>query len=271
MFPAQKSTVVSESSVAIVTGAGSGIGRETALALAPKVGTVIAVGRRGDKLLETAVLSDRRIIPLRCNVTMTSDRASLLAMVRKVGRVRYLVHCAGLHLQRPVAEITAPDWEAVMAVNVTARLFLTIELITEFSYGARVLFVGSNSATRARVGGAAYSVSQAASAMLQSCLQAELSPLGFHVGMAVPSPAHTGMIDQQMAVDAARYPDALEYRRIRDAGGLVSPRAAGQFFSWLLTGVTEDEFTRQSWSIRNQEHHAHWLGDQPLYEAPPRR
>jgi len=263
--------LVPDSTVAIVTGAGSGIGRETALALASRVSTVIAVGRRADKLLETAVLSDCRILPLTCDVSVTSDRAALRETARKVGRVRYLVHCAGIHLQRPATEITEADWAAVMAVNVTARMFLTIDLIDDFSYGARVLFVGSHSATRARPGGAAYSVSQAASTMLRACLQTELSSRNVHVGIAIPSPAHTAMIDQQMAADATRYPDALEYRRLRDAGGLVSPRAVGRFFDWLLSGVSEAEFASQSWNIRDQGHHAHWLGDQPLCGVAPKR
>ena len=107
--------------------------------------------------------------------------------------------------------------------------------------------------------------------MLQQCLKAELAPRGIHVSSAIPSPAHTPMIDAQIEADPGLYPDALEYRRLRDAGQLIAPAAVGLFFHWLLAGVPAQDFVAQEWNIRDTQHHARWLRDAPLYvPAAPR-
>ena len=252
--------------VAIVTGAGSGIGRAVARTLARRNLTVLAVGRREAPLRETAALAARGILPVVCDIADVGDRSRLAKLAQDAGGVRYLVHGAGIHRVEPLQAITRGAWREVMRINVEARLFLTLELLPLYCNGARVLFVGSNSAMRARMSATAYSVSQAASAMLQRCLQAELAPRGIAVASAIPSPVRTPMVEQQMATDPALYPDALDYRRYRDEGKLIDAEAVGRFFRWLLMDVPEEEFSAQPWNINEHAHHARWLGDSPLYD-----
>lgn len=255
--------------VAIVTGAGSGIGRAVALELATRGLTVLAVGRRGQPLRETASLAGPNLLPVVCDAANPGDRSRLARFAQDAGGVRYLVHCAGVHRVEPLLGITQTTWREVMDVNVEARLFLTLELLPLYCSGARVLFVGSNSASRARVGATAYCVAQAGSAMLARCLQAELAPHGIAVASAIPSPARTPMLDQQMAADPALYPDALLYRSYRDQGNLIAAAAVGRFFCWLLMDVPRQEFSAQQWNISQQTHHARWLGNASLYDRSP--
>lgn len=256
--------------VAVVTGAGSGIGRAVALELARHGAAVIAIGRRAAALAGTAAYA-QNCIPLPADVCNARDREKIAAAVRAAGPVRWIVHAAGVHPVEAFDAITPNSWHAVLATNVTARLFLTRELLPHVEPGARILFAGSRSATRARIGATGYCIAQAASFMLQECLKAELAPRGIHVSSAIPSPAHTPMIDAQIAADPALYPDALEYRRLRDAGQLVAPAAVGRFFHWLLTEVPAQDFVAHEWNIRDTQHHARWLRDMPLYApAAPR-
>ena len=97
-------------------------------------------------------------------------------------------------------------------------------LLPRLEKGSRVLFVGSNSATRPRLGSAAYCVSQAASYMLQECLKRELEKEGIGVSLAIPSPVNTPMVANQMAADPELFPDGMEYRRLREQGRLHRAR-----------------------------------------------
>lgn len=252
--------------VAIVTGAGSGIGRAVALELAKRQLTVFAVGRREAPLRETAALAGPNVLPVVCDVAEPGERSRLARLAQDVGGVRFLVHGAGIHRVEPLLAITHNTWREVMHTNVEARLFLTLELLPLYGSGARVLFVGSNSATRARVSATAYCVAQAAAAMLQRCLQMELAPRGIAVASAIPSPARTPMLDKQIAADPALYPDALLFRGYRDDGKLIAAAAVGRFFRWLLLDVPTEEFSAREWNIAEHTHHAQWLGDEPLYD-----
>jgi NAD(P)-dependent dehydrogenase (short-subunit alcohol dehydrogenase family) len=173
--------------VAIVTGAGSGLGRATALALSTPELAVVAVGRRAERLRETAAPARGPVRVVAADVADAAARASITAALAPDEQVRFLVHCAGMHAIEPFAAITPDAWRQVMTTNVDARLFLTEQLLPWLAAGARVLFVGSNSATRARRSATAYCVSQAASFMLHECLKIELADRSIAVTSALPS------------------------------------------------------------------------------------
>ena len=265
-----KQPEASAGEIAVVTGAGSGIGRAVALALSECPVTVVAVGRKRAALDETAALARGRILATPGDIAIPAGRDDVVRRCRSLGRVRFLVHGAGIHPIEALSAITVESWREVMTTNVESRLFLSRDLLPCFAPGGRVLFVGSNSATRARIGSTGYCVGQAASFMLQECLKAECAPHHVLVTSAIPSPAHTPMIDAQIAADRALYPDAAEYRRLRDAGRLVAPAAVGKFFRWLLTEVDAPEFVAREWNIQDPGHQARWLGGASLYASIPR-
>ncbi len=251
--------------IAIVTGAGSGLGRAVALSLAELPLRVIAVGRRLDPLLMTASKSAGKVEPIAADVSTASGRSRICSALRSATRVRFLVHTAGIHAIEPLAGITSATWRRVLDTNVDARLFLTLDLLPWLQPGSRVLFVGSNSATRPRQSATAYCVSQAASHMLQQCLKIELAPHGIAVGSAVPSPVDTPMIAAQIAADPALYPDAADYRRLRDAGQLIAPTTVARFYRWLLTHTSADAFSADPWNVRDESHHEQWLNGMDLH------
>lgn len=253
--------------VAIVTGAGSGLGRAVALALSEAGLAVVAVGRREDALRETASQRPRSIRAVRADVSTHAGRADIVAALAPDDRVRHLVHAAGVHAIESITSITEFAWRQILATNVDARLFLTMDLLARMGDGARVLFVGSNSATRARKSATAYCVSQTASHMLQACLKLELAERGIAVTSALPSPVDTPMLEAQMRADPALYPDALDYRRLRDSGQLIAPATVARFYRWLLTEVSAAEYSAHDWNVRDTSHHAKWLAGESLYAA----
>jgi NAD(P)-dependent dehydrogenase (short-subunit alcohol dehydrogenase family) len=110
--------------IAVITGAGSGIGRASALALLEVGFAVVLAGRRGDMLEETAALA--KAPPPRTLVVPTdvSDPASIAVLFDRVkqtyGRIDLLFNNAGISTRSiPFEELTYDQWSKVVAVNLT--------------------------------------------------------------------------------------------------------------------------------------------------------
>ena len=109
--------------IAVVTGAGSGVGRAIALRVAHEGWNVALVGRRSETLSETIALGSPdmrdRMVPFACDV---SDAVAVEAMGKAVlarfGDVDVLVNAAGINVpQRSFAALSLDDWHAVLGTN----------------------------------------------------------------------------------------------------------------------------------------------------------
>ena len=112
--------------VALVTGAGTGIGRASAIALAQEGASLVLVGRRQSPLDETAaVIRDAGGTALALSADVTdpdSGRAVVAQTESELGRLDILVNNAGGGSKsRSVRTIETEDFEAVQRLNVTAR------------------------------------------------------------------------------------------------------------------------------------------------------
>jgi NADP-dependent 3-hydroxy acid dehydrogenase YdfG len=108
---------------ALVTGASSGIGRATALALAAAGADVVATGRREDRLRALAQETSRGgITPIAGDIT---DKRFIASLAERAGPVGILVNNAGMSHNAPFLDGDMALWEQVIATNVTALLRLT--------------------------------------------------------------------------------------------------------------------------------------------------
>lgn len=257
-----------EQSFAIVTGAGSGIGRAVAVELSKEPLPVLAVGRRLTPLQETAAMATGEVIPLSVDVATDEGRGAIVDQLGGHGKVKYLVHGAGILPIERLEQITLDSWRRVMATNLEARLFLTRALAPKLKRGGRVLFIGSMSATKPRKGSTAYCTSLAASFMLHQCLKLELAEHGISVTSAVPGPVKTILIANSLAADPEVFPDSAEYAALRREGKLIEARKVGRFYRWLLTHTDDETYGASQWDIRDESHHAAWLGSERLHDSP---
>jgi NAD(P)-dependent dehydrogenase (short-subunit alcohol dehydrogenase family) len=116
--------------VAIVTGAGTGIGRATARVLADYGADVVLAGRRRELLEQTASDIDergRRSVVVPTDITDEAACAALVsAAVGELGRVDVLVNNAGGSINKPPAEWTAPEWHQIVDQNLSGAWFMSL-------------------------------------------------------------------------------------------------------------------------------------------------
>ncbi|MEX0170922.1 SDR family oxidoreductase [Streptomyces sp. LMG1-1-1.1] len=171
-------------SIAVVTGAGSGIGRSVALALAEAGWSVALAGRRADALAETAAaLPSGDFLPVPTDVTSADEVAALFAAVRdRYGRVDLLFNNAGTFAGGgvPVEDLDPDTWRAVVDVNLTGA-FLCAQaafraMKDQSPQGGRIINNGSLSAHVPRPHSIAYTATKHAMTGLTKSLSLDGRP-----------------------------------------------------------------------------------------------
>ena len=113
--------------VAIVTGAGTGIGQAIAVELAKAGIRCVIVGRRREPLGDTVALAPEpgRIVAVAADITSAEDRQRVVAeTTRTLGRIDILVNNAGISSIAPLLKSDEAAWRRVMATNVDAAFFM---------------------------------------------------------------------------------------------------------------------------------------------------
>lgn len=106
-------------SVAVVTGASSGIGRHFCTLLADSGATVVAAARRAERLAELR-RTDGRIVPETCDVTVSADNERVIERAVALGGPHILVNAAGFGDAVPALEHPVEDFRRTLDVNLTA-------------------------------------------------------------------------------------------------------------------------------------------------------
>jgi 3-oxoacyl-[acyl-carrier protein] reductase len=177
-----------EGKIAVVTGAGSGIGRATVRRFAAEGARVLAADLDLDRARETCDGFDASAV--QADVT---DRAQIEALVAGLDRIDVYFNNAGIpESVKPLAEIGREEWDAVIDVNLTA-LFIAAQVAAPKLRGGVLLVTGSIIANRPRPGLAAYVASKAGVVGLAKALAIELAP-DVRVNVINPGPANTPML-----------------------------------------------------------------------------
>jgi NAD(P)-dependent dehydrogenase (short-subunit alcohol dehydrogenase family) len=155
--------------VAIVTGAGSGIGRAAALALLEAGYAVGLAGRRKEPLEETASQAGEaasRALPVPTDVSDSASVQALFAQVKETfGRVDVLFNNAGINVPgTSFGDLTDDQWRSVVEINLTGAFFCAREAFRvmrdQSPQGGRIINNGSISAHVPRPGSAPYTASK---------------------------------------------------------------------------------------------------------------
>jgi len=187
--------------VAIVTGAGRGIGRAVALAFAAEGARVVLASRTRADLAEVAgAIRDQGGNALALPTDVTQD-AAVEALVEEVaaqlGRIDILVTAAGVAAFGPVAGTKPSDWDGMLAVNLRGAMVCCRAVLPVMQRQRRgtIVNVGSIASKRAIPGGAAYAATKAGLAAFSAVLAEELRADGIRVGVVVPGAVDTPLWD----------------------------------------------------------------------------
>jgi NAD(P)-dependent dehydrogenase (short-subunit alcohol dehydrogenase family) len=167
------------SGIAVVTGAGTGIGRAAAVALARAGWRVVAAGRREAPLVAACREQPELMKPVIADVVSEESVRRLFdETVRHFGRVDLLFNNAGIvSAPAAVADVSLADWSAVLAVNVTGAFLCAREAFRRMTLqsprGGRIINNGSLSAYVPRPRSLAYTVSKHAITGLTRALSLE--------------------------------------------------------------------------------------------------
>lgn len=137
--------------VAVVTGASSGLGHDAAKAYAEYGADVALLARRKDKLEALAAeieMNGRKALAVECDVTdENSVKQAVQQVIDKFGKIDILLNDAGVAVGGTVEQLTAEDWDKVMAVNVKG-MYLTCKYVVphmrEQKYGKIVNIASIN-------------------------------------------------------------------------------------------------------------------------------
>jgi len=196
---------VSEARSALVTGAGSGIGRAVALALLDAGFTVTLAGRRADALDETVALasktSDAVTLTVSADITDPEQVDALFAQhAARFGRLDVLINNAGVFgPTADVGDLRPDDWQSTWAVNVTGAVLCAgaaFRLMrAQHPQGGRIIDNGSISAQTPRPLSVAYTTTKHAIAGLTKSIELDGRAYGITATQLDIGNARTALVD----------------------------------------------------------------------------
>ena len=202
-----------EGQAAVVTGAGSGIGRALAVAIAGEGGRVGLVDIDAQRIAESAravAAAGGRAEPLPADLASDADVAGLPARIAAaLGRLDLLVHCAGFFRAGRFEAVSAADLDMLHRVNVRAPYALTQACLPLLRTArGQVVFVNSSAAVNPGAQNGAYAASKGALRCLADSLRAEVNAEGIRVLSLYPGRTATPMQESIFRAEGRAYDPA---------------------------------------------------------------
>lgn len=190
--------------VAVVTGAGSGIGRAVVEQMLAEGAKVVLFGRRAAPLEEVAERAPARSLVIAGDVTRPADlRALVDAAVRRFRTLDLIVPCAGTARVESATQPDSSAGEDILRVNFVGAVDTVRQCLPHLSRGGAILFLTAAFTDLGLPGFAAFNASKAALRAFARTLAVEVAPRVLRVNCLAPGPTETpfwrnlGLTDEQ--------------------------------------------------------------------------
>ncbi len=178
--------------VAVITGATSGMGLETAKSLLAQGARVVLTGRSKEKLEKLEGQLEGEYLLVQADAASTADSKKLVEKtVEAFGKIDILFLNAGIFEALPIGSLTEDSYQRIFDINVKGPIFMVNEAVHALNEGASVIFNTSVTNMKGMPGVSVYGGSKAAVRSVVRTLAAELAPRGIRVNAISPGPIDT--------------------------------------------------------------------------------
>ncbi len=223
-----------EGRVAVVTGAGSGIGRSVAARVVAEGGRVLGVDIDADRLRATRSLIGDGLVVLEADVAdPEACRAVVDACVAEFGGLDVLGNVAGIFRAHHAVDVTVAEYHRIMAINVDAYFFLSQAAIPHLlERNGNIVNVASNSALQGIPYAVPYAISKGGVVQLTRALAVEFLKRPLRVNAIAPAGTNTNLANET-TFPADMDPDLVG--RMAGVRGLAEPEEVAGVFAFLAS------------------------------------
>jgi len=223
--------------VALVTGAGSGIGRATCLLLAREGASVLGVSKSAEGLVETSRMIRDSCGKFEFGVADVSTRAPCVDVVQLAvdlfGRLDVLLNVAGVAPLQHMMDVSESEWNNVLATNASSVFFLSQAALPHLlETDGNIVNVASNAGVQGQAYGVAYCASKGAVVQITRSMAMEYMKKRVRINCICPAGTRARLVEREVVPDEI-HPQL--FGRFVPARGLAAPEDMASAIAFLAS------------------------------------